>query len=310
MEIQYELFANCDRIFYLPNDTVTFHVQVRNKNNYNIRLTDFVLAFDDGDRIDIHDLDFVLYPNSDKIFHDNIRIRLLGQYGNKKFRLCYKIYLFNDDWYPYQEIISKDEYFFNVVTQREFTSGRFIVFLSRCRLSTDRIIGDIIKTRLKQWNIDCVTVGIDIEPPDEKALQIIRKEISQADGLIAIATPRNYNIITRTWQTLEWLHAELGIAFAKDKPLLIIKEEGTELKGLPSYLVDYGNIPFFFYNREDTKNLIINIDRYMPFFREWLKKYKNNEFFDGLIEFAKISLALIGGIVVAKNIFDGLKSES
>ena len=272
MTIQYYLNAKCDRIFYTSNENITFHVWVKNNSNYDIRITNFMLEFHDGYQLSLPDLDFILYPNSDNILSSSSIIQINSQYGNKKFRLNYNIYLFNNDWYLHKTVKSNEEFFINIVSKRELSSGRFIVFLSRGRLGQDRIIGDIIKARLKEWNIDTKTVGIDIESSDEQTLQIIKKEISESHGLIAIATPRNYNIITQTWQTLEWLHAELGIAFAINKPLLIIKENDTELRGLPSYLVNYTNIPSFSYNRNDIQNLIINIDNCMPFFREWLKK--------------------------------------
>ena len=311
MTIQYYLNAKCDRIFYTPNENIIFNVWVKNYSYNDIRITDFMLVFDDGYQLILPDLDFILYSNSDNILSSSSIIQFNNQYGNKKFRLHYNIYLFNnEDWYLHKTVKSNQEYFINIVSKRELSSGRFIVFLSRGRLGQDRIIGDIIKARLKEWNIDTKTVGIDIESSEEQTLQIIKKEIIESDGLIAIATPRNYNIITQTWQTLEWLHAELGIAFAINKPLLIIKENDTELRGLPSYLINYNNIPSFSYARNNRQNLIINIDNCMPFFREWLKKYQDNQFFDGIKEFGKISLAIVGAIVIIKNIYDGFISKS
>lgn len=310
MSISYEVFLKSDRIFYLPNDTVIFDVFAKNNSNVIIRITNFILKFKDGFNIPLPNLDFVLYPELNKVSSDSSAIKLNNQYGNKQFSLCYDIYLLDNEWVLDEQYESKQYYFFNVITKRELSSGQFVIFLSRGRLPEDREIGEIIKARLREWNIDSKTVGIDIDTLDEQTVKVIRKEIIESDGLIAIATPRNYDIITKTWQTLEWLHAELGIAFAIDKPLLIINENNTPLKGLPSYLVNYNNIPSFTFDRGNIQNLIINIDIHMPYFREWLKKYRDKQFFDSFAEFGKISLAIIGGLVVAKNIFDGFMSDS
>ena len=310
MSITYQVILKSDKIFYLPDDFVIFNVLVKNNGNSTIRIKDFVLKFTNGFNVNLSNLDFILYPKTDNLFSDSSAIKLNNQYGNQQFRLCYNIYLFNNNWNLYDQYESQQLYFFNVVTKRELSSGQFVIFLSRGRLPEDREIGDIIKIRLKEWNIDTKTVGIDIDAPDEQTVKVIRKEIMESDGLIAIATHRNYDILTKTWQTLEWLHAELGIAFAIDKPLLIINENNTPLKGLPSYLVNHNNIPSFNFDRNDKQNLIINIDNHMPPFKEWLKKYRDKQFFDSITEFGKISLAIIGGIVVAKNIFDGFDFNS
>lgn len=310
MVIHHELSAKSDRIFYLPNDLIALQVWVKNNSQYDMKIKDFVLEFTDGENVRLDSLDFVLYSNSNQIVSDIAHIQLYNQYGNKKFRLSYNIYLFDNDWFHYTRIKSQEEFFLNIVTNRELNSNRFVVFLSRGRMNKDRIIGDIIKTRLKEWNIDTITVGIDLQSSNEQTLKIIRQKIFESQGLIAIATPRNYDIITQTWRTLEWLHAELGIAFAINIPLLIIKETDTELRGLPDYLINYGDIPSFSYDLNEKENLIYNIDRHMPFFREWLKKNQDGQFFDGVKEFAKISLAIVGGIVLIKNLYDGFTSKS
>jgi len=49
--------------------------------------------------------------------------------------------------------------------------------------------------------------------------QKVNEEIRRANALIAIATPRYRDALKGLWGTLEWLHAEVGIAFGIDKPL-------------------------------------------------------------------------------------------
>jgi hypothetical protein len=75
-----------------------------------------------------------------------------------------------------------------------------------------------------------------------------------------VATRRNYDQITSTWRTLEWLHSELGIAYGINKPLLVLKENTVKLKGLPSYLTSFdNNIPLVKFDRSNLDEIIDNI---------------------------------------------------
>src|SRR5262245_33716592 len=129
MSVSYEVFLKSDRIFYLPNDTVIFNVFVKNNSNVIIRITNFVLKFEDGSNTPLCNLDFILYPEINKIFSDNSVIKLDNHYGSRQFSLCYNIYLLNDEWTLYEKYESKQYYFFNVITKREISSGRFVIFL-------------------------------------------------------------------------------------------------------------------------------------------------------------------------------------
>lgn len=85
--------------------------------------------------------------------------------------------------------------------------------------------------------------------PDLYTSQIVRNEIKNADAVIAIATPRNYDQISSTWRTLEWLQSEVGIGCGINKPLLLIKEKTVKLEGLPSYLSTFENIPLIEFDK-------------------------------------------------------------
>lgn len=100
------------------------------------------------------------------------------------------------------------------------------MFVSRGLRQEDKAIGDPIVEMIREWGFETVTVGIEVKVPEEQVIQKIREEIRKADALIAIATPRYIDALTGIWKTLEWLHAEVGIAFGIDKPLLIQKTEG------------------------------------------------------------------------------------
>ncbi|MGI9011540.1 MAG: hypothetical protein ACR2F1_10200 [Nitrososphaeraceae archaeon] len=124
------------------------------------------------------------------------------------------------------------------------------------------------------------------------AALLIRKKIQEADALIAIATPRNLDQLTQTWKTLTWLHNEVGIAYGRDKPLLILQENTVELDALPEYLTTLNGVPRIMFTRNDVEKLLIDIDKYIPFFRHIIKNKVNDDFLRNL--FANAGSAILG----------------
>jgi len=81
------------------------------------------------------------------------------------------------------------------------------------------------------------------------------------------------------WITLEWLHAETGIAYGLNKPLLILKDRKVTLRSsLPGYLAKSERVPiieFDPYNLEELRNKLSAV---MPKFREWIESKKRQEY--------------------------------
>ena len=170
-----------------------------------------------------------------------------------------------------------------IIPQREINTTRYIAFVSRGISDEDRIVGDRISHRIKQWNFDTRTVGIEVRSSGHNTSSKIREEIKKADILFAIATPRNYNYLDHTWTTLEWLQSEVGIAYGINKPLVILQEESVSLTALPKYLTNYDDIPWFKFKSSQLNYIFGILDLYMPLFRESIKKNKVNEFFSNCI---------------------------
>ncbi len=117
---------------------------------------------------------------------------------------------------------------------------------------------------IREWGFDTITVGIEVEVPEEEVPLRVREEIKRADALIAIATPRFGDALTGLWRTLEWLHGEVGIAFGVDKPLLILKDKRVSLGGLLSYLSGAGHIPYIEFDPYNLEELKLKLSTVMP----------------------------------------------
>lgn len=177
--------------------------------------------------------------------------------------------------------------------------------MSRSIRDKDRPIGDFIAQRLRQWNLETRTVGIEVYATKQDTALTIKKEIRHADGVVAIATPRNYDQITDTWKTLEWLYSEHGIAYGINKPLLVLRESSVKLDALPFYLNSFENTPNFEFSINNLNKLIYDIDYHMPYYIESVKKVRVDKFYSDLLTGGTIFLAGYGLGEILKNAFNG-----
>lgn len=160
-------------------------------------------------------------------------------------------------------------------------------FISRSNWEQDKPLIDPIVKRTSEWGFDCYTVGINVKAKDpNKPTPEIKREISQADCLIAIATPRDLLVKHGQWTAPEWLHGEVGIGFGKDKPILVIYEESIKLSGLPA---QFYHIPFSMY---DLPQLMPKIDAVMPYVRKWIEKQKWDALWTNI--FKGIAVGVVG----------------
>lgn len=130
----------------------------------------------------------------------------------------------------------------------------------------------------------------------------VRKEIKRSDALITIATPRFLEALTGLWRTLERLHAEVGIAFGVDKPLLILKDGRVALGGLSSYLSKAELVPIIEFDPFNLDELRTKLSAVMPGFREWIETKRRQEFFEALGKIIVGGLAVVGAIAIVTSI--------
>jgi len=103
----------------------------------------------------------------------------------------------------------------------------YTAFVSCSNRDEDRDIVDFIKSRIRIWGFDTITVGQEVKASGDLA-QTIQDQATKADCLIAIATPRILDAITNAWETLPWVHGETGITYGKEKPMMPIVEKNFQ----------------------------------------------------------------------------------
>ena len=308
VNMKHSITGSSDKVFYYPGEIVHFFLFVENHSNNPIKLSNFEIIFDFGTIVS--NLEIIIPIANSKTNGFSFRIPNSIQ-GNKKFRLQYDLYSYDATGIFLKKFgLIEDKYFIKIISQREINTTRYIAFVSRGLSEEDRIVGDTISNRIRQWNFEPKTVGIEVSASDRHASSIIRNEIRMADILFAIATPRNYDYVYKTWRTLEWLQAEVGIAYGINKPLILIQEESVALTALPKYLTDYGDIPWIKYKRGQINRILGILDSYMPYFREAIKKDKVNEFFSNCFKIGVLGLASIKAIEMITNAFDGFNSKN
>lgn len=310
VELNWSVRGNCDKIFYSPGDLVQLNIWIDNNSEYPLRLSNIEIVFDSF-RQPIDEGYNISYPQNRRLLNTYYVPLPTSIYGRQPFTIEYNVDYFDfRKWVYLNRYFSSDKkYFINILSRREIGSSRYTVFLSRSLRQEDQYVGDVVAQRIRQWNLGTRTVGIEIEASDTEAANIIRNEIRNSDALVALATPRSYDLMSRTWRTLDWLHDEAGIAFGINKPLMIIKEASVTLGGLPRYLTKFNDCPLIEYRTAQPSILTDCIDYYMPYFREAIKKDRSDKFFHGLAQAGIIVLASIGAVDLLKNAWDGFISN-
>jgi hypothetical protein len=224
--------------------------------------------------------------------------------GRKMFNFKYRIYEYvGNDWLDIG-LYQLDQQFFISV----YPKPLYRVFVSRSLCVQDRVMGDPIVEMIREWGFQTVTIGVEIQVPEERVVETVREQIRTADAVIAIASPRHLDALSGFWKTLEWAHGEVGIGFGIDKPLLILKETRVVLGGLPAYLAarQTPNLEFDAYQLEDLRTRLPAV---MPEFRGWIETKRRQEFLASLGKLAVGALAVVGGAVVISGVF-GTQSGS
>jgi hypothetical protein len=225
-----QLYYKFDKASYLPGEVVIMNVWIKNMGDTYLYLSDIILNFDFG----IYKFPKSVYrpiaPKKNE-YLGVWRFQLPQVVGNRKCIMEYVIHEYvNRTWEPHYRWKK------NPTILLIYPRPVYRLFLSRGIRPEDRKIGDHIASIIRQWGFYTVTVGIEVKVPDHQVAFEIRRQILMSDAVLVITTPRTHDVITQTWKTLEWIHAETGIAYGFNKPLLILKDSRVNIEGLPSYL--------------------------------------------------------------------------
>lgn len=296
---------NFDRESYSLGEIATVSFWVNNTSNVYLYFGDFELEFDFG-KYKVKTVSGYIPPRSSK-FLGLARLKLpRNVVGRKLFTIRHRVYEYTNDRWIDLGIIEYEKKFFLSIYPRPF----YRVFVSRGLRLEDTVIGDPIVEMIKEWGFETVTVGKEIQVPEEQVPFAVKQEIQKADAIIAIATPRHLDALTGLWRTLEWLYSETGIAFGLNKPMLILKDKRVALGGLPSYLVELKYAPIIEFDPYKLDELRTKLATVMPGFREWIETKKKHEFFEALSKLLMGGLAIVGMFALPGVIGELLGSSS
>lgn len=243
-----------DKKSYEPGESCILTFEYKNNEIIPINISNFELNLKYGNKV-YNEIKGTILPGQKKVL-GHIKLFLPKHYVGKvffNFNFDVTNYI-NNRWVNLRKNAIKCP--INVIPNNSYN-----IFVSRGLSNNDRLIGDPIVDIIQKWNINTITVGIEIKVPDnEKISSTVKKEIKNAEALIAIATPRFLDNVTDLWKAMEWYHGEVGIAFGVDKPLLIIKDERVSLGGLPPYLTEEIKIPTIEFNPYNLRDFRLNIN--------------------------------------------------
>jgi hypothetical protein len=273
----WKLRWNFDSESYQPDSIGQLSFNLENTREELIFVSDVGIKFDWMKQKFFH---FKLDKNEGKLvrpkqarFITNLSFKIPQNVSGQRFYTIYfHGYGYNKKsrtWEDLGKKLYKNRYCINVISKPCYN-----VFITRSLAIEDRIIGDEIVSIIKEWGFIPKTVVFNERVSDQMLRETIRTEILSSNCLIAIATPRYLDALSRLWKTFPWLHNEVGIAFGNDFPILILVDNRIEINGLPSILKEY-LVHFDINDYNKTRNLISEI---MPAFRTWLSNKKWDDY--------------------------------
>ena len=287
---------NYNRESYQPGNSGIVSFNFENLGNTPLFVSDIGLQFDwMRDKYYHIELDDgygnIVPPNSTRFIttiNFNIPQTVTGQ---SLYRIYYHLYEYDrttDQWHDLGERLSEDKYFINV-----FPLPYYRAFITRSLTPEDRSTGDELARIIKEWGFATKTVEFKNRVSDEFLRETIRREILNNDCLVAVATPKYLDALSGVWRTFPYLHAEVGIAFGHNYPILILVDNRVALDGLPSTLREY-MIEVNPFDYEETRKRISAV---MPAFRNYVSNKKWQEFTNTLAKIAVgAGLVILGGI--------------
>jgi hypothetical protein len=294
-----------DKPTYTPGDMASINFWLENAGDTFLHLSDIEMQFDFG-TYHLQSVQGIVFPQTNTLM-GRINLALPAHVvGQKVFKLKYRTHEYVSGNWSDLGIHSAPSGFWIGI----YPSPLYTAFLSRGLRIEDRVIGDSIAEMIREWGFNTVTIGIEVHASEHEVDIKVREYIQSSDGLIAIATPRFLDALSGLWRALEWYHAELGIAFGIDKPLLILNDSKVSMSGLPSYLTQSGHVPKIEFDSSNLESLRAQFSAVMPGFREWVAAKRAQEFRDTLKRIAVGGLAFIGGMALLNGIAGNVSGTS
>lgn len=208
--------------------------------------------------------------------------------GEQKYRIFLHAWQWDSRVQEWQDMGTEESQFNYAINV--FPTPVYRAFLSRGIRTEDRALGDTVAELVAEWGFETVTVGIEVQSDRDWLKEAVRHETLESDCLIALATPRSLDALTGLWRTLEWLHGEVGIAFGRDKPILILQEKSISLGGVPGEFQEF----IIVFDQLDMRDLRYRLGNVMPGFREWVATKRKREFISNIGKVAIGTLAVVG----------------
>ena len=175
------------------------------------------------------------------------------------------------------------------------------VFLSRSLSEEDRNVGEEVVRALLRWLLHPSTVGVPERVSDNRVAERVRDQIAASDGVIIIATPRYIDTAGRV-HTFEYAHAEAAVAFAKEKPILIVRPQGCRLTSFLKALEDGGHCSIVDVTEADfadPSDLLVKLQMGLHWFRSLARATRKKN------QWHKASRWLAGGTILALGALGG-----
>ena len=157
--------------------------------------------------------------------------------------------------------------FTNAQSKAVIATPVFSAFVSRSVHNTDRAVSVPIVSAIHDWGMETKTVGIEVSTEIEDVPTVVRNLILNWTALSPSLPKRDLSAITGLWKTLEWLHDEVGIGYAYEKPIMVLTDYEVQLGGLPSFMRNW-QIPFDVNNVESSDVILrgrcLNSERRSP----------------------------------------------
>jgi len=283
---------NFSKTTYQPGDTGSVQFWLENTGDTYLHATEVGLQFEFQQKQDLY---YYSSCNTQVAPRANLYLSLFTFEipkliaGIVRYRVCYHLWEYDSlrrSWTDLGKSWSESNHYIKALPLPYYRA-----FVSRGVPPEDRVVGDQIVDMVREWGFETYTVGIEETADPSLLKEVVRDQIIKSDCLIAIATPRYLDALRGLWRTLEWLHGEVGIAYGKERPVLVLEDEAVTLGGLPGEMKDLA----LSYNSLNLEELRQRLGGIMSPFREWIASRKRDEFLKTL---AKIGVPLlIGGII-------------
>jgi hypothetical protein len=175
----------------------------------------------------------------------------------------------------------------------------FLAFVSRSLRPEDAPLVEPFVKRLRLWGLNPRTVGVNVTARDPSQVSPdVREWIAKCDCLVAVATPREA-LASGEYQPPDWIHSELGIAYGREKPFLLIHEASVRVGGLPERTGF--RLPF---EAAHPERAFPALDAQMPEIRAWCQVGRAASRRAGWIDLGTKALAVFGAIRLVQGLAD------